>query len=187
MDDWRRAKPSHKVRHRPEAYTRLVCEALKIAVGRIVEVGVFRGEGAERWRANFPGARLWLVDVWAKLREGGPMNRRHGDVGMNSIYLGLCRKYRDDKRTRLIRALSWEAADVFPDGHFDVVYIDADHTREAVRKDIDAWLPKVRQGGLIGGHDYERRRCHQVREVVDDIFGDDIIVGTHHCWLHLVR
>jgi alkylhydroperoxidase family enzyme len=36
----------------------------------------------------------------------------------------------------------------------DAVFLDACHDREAVRADIDAWLPKVKAGGFIGGHDF---------------------------------
>jgi hypothetical protein len=34
------------------------------------------------------------------------------------------------------------------------VYIDANHTHEEVKKDIQAWLPKIKKGGIISGHDY---------------------------------
>ena len=38
---------------------------------------------------------------------------------------------------------------------FDFVFIDGDHRYESVRRDIQAWLPKVRPGGIMGGHDCE--------------------------------
>jgi hypothetical protein len=34
------------------------------------------------------------------------------------------------------------------------VYIDACHEYEWAKVDFDAWIPKVRIGGLICGHDY---------------------------------
>lgn len=49
---------------------------------------------------------------------------------------------------------SWELASQFPDGWFDFVFIDGDHSYEGVIQDIRAYLPKVRKGGIIAGHDY---------------------------------
>ena len=42
----------------------------------------------------------------------------------------------------------------FSDHFFDWIYIDANHTYESVRADLEACLSKVRPGGIIAGHDY---------------------------------
>ena len=47
-----------------------------------------------------------------------------------------------------------QAADSFVDESIDLVYIDALHDYESVSADIRAWYPKVREGGIIAGHDY---------------------------------
>lgn len=49
---------------------------------------------------------------------------------------------------------SVEAAKAYADATLDAVFIDADHAYASVRADIDAWLPKVRPGGIIAGHDF---------------------------------
>ena len=46
-----------------------------------------------------------------------------------------------------------EACKHIPDGHLDFVFIDADHTYEGVKRDIELWEPKVQENGLIMGHD----------------------------------
>lgn len=58
-----------------------------------------------------------------------------------------------------VRERSHLAAKRFEDCYFDVVFIDADHRVENVIRDIIAWLPKVKSGGIISGHDYTRYRC----------------------------
>lgn len=57
-------------------------------------------------------------------------------------------------RSHMVRMYSLPAADLFRDGELDFVFIDADHSYEAVKQDINAWYGKVRSGGIIGGDDY---------------------------------
>lgn len=53
-----------------------------------------------------------------------------------------------------IRKTSVEAAKDFPDRSLDAVYIDAEHDEESVREDIEAWIPKIKFGGYLCGHDF---------------------------------
>ena len=53
-----------------------------------------------------------------------------------------------------IRSPSVEAASRFEDNTLDFVFIDASHEYEDVKNDINAWLPKVKNGGILAGHDY---------------------------------
>jgi hypothetical protein len=59
-----------------------------------------------------------------------------------------------DGRAKFVHGRSPEAAKQFPDKMFDFVFIDADHSFEAVTLDIAAWRPKIKDGGLLCGHDY---------------------------------
>lgn len=49
---------------------------------------------------------------------------------------------------------SLEASKLYEDKMFDLIFIDADHQFNSVLEDILAWKPKVKQGGIICGHDY---------------------------------
>jgi cephalosporin hydroxylase len=53
-----------------------------------------------------------------------------------------------------VRMTSLEASALYEDYSLDFVFIDAAHDTESVTNDIRAWLPKVKVGGYIGGHDY---------------------------------
>ena len=48
-----------------------------------------------------------------------------------------------------------DAVKDFDDESLDFVYIDGNHLYPAVKKDIDLWWPKVKAGGVMGGHDYD--------------------------------
>jgi cephalosporin hydroxylase len=53
-----------------------------------------------------------------------------------------------------IISLSIEASFMFKDFYFDLVYIDAGHEFEHVVEDITHWMPKIKAGGFLAGHDY---------------------------------
>ena len=46
-------------------------------------------------------------------------------------------------------------AEKTPDKSIDMVYIDGRHDEDSVRADIKAWLPKVKSGGWVTGHDID--------------------------------
>lgn len=53
----------------------------------------------------------------------------------------------------------------------DFCFIDADHTYEMVKADIEAWLPRMLTGGVIAGHDYGAQ-FPDVGRAVHELFGD---------------
>lgn len=53
---------------------------------------------------------------------------------------------------------------------FDLIFIDADHSYDAVKQDIEVWYPKLKKGGIICGHDYIDYIEYGVKQAVDEIF-----------------
>ncbi len=64
------------------------------------------------------------------------------------------------------------SADAFEDQSLDFVFIDADHIFTRCFADINSWLPKIKPGGIIAGHDYCKEHPGVI-EAVDKIFGED--------------
>ena len=90
------------------------------------------------------------------------------------------------RRWHPIRLPSVKASRCFEDGELDFVFIDGEHSYEAAKADIEAWWPKVRSGGLLMGHDYDRQRFAGVCRAVDE-FGREhaVEVGRrgHSVWV----
>ncbi len=125
-----------------------------------VEVGVFRGSLSARLLEGRPDLTLHMVDPWAAGTPGA-----YADSGDPHAHMSRAEQDEHCKdatlatafasgRRRVWRLPSVEGARQFQDGTLDFVFIDGDHTYEAVRDDIQAWLPKLKPGGLLCGHDY---------------------------------
>lgn len=124
------------------------------------EIGVFTGAMSERllrWRDNL---NLIMVDSWEG--DGAAYRDRadfHNSLSQDQqdaacFYAGKCTDFAGDRR-RIIRKRSVDAAGDISNASLDFVFLDAGHDYESVRDDIDAWLPKLKPGGLLCGHDYD--------------------------------
>jgi hypothetical protein len=121
-----------------------------------VEVGVYEGINAKHMLIACPKMKLYLVDDWSNLTvyTGGPVQEegaRNIIKGVAHFNLTTCGA---NERIGFTYKNSEESSKLFTDGFFDYVYIDGDHTHDAVKLDLELWFPKVKSGGLLGGHDF---------------------------------
>lgn len=122
--------------------------------GKGVEIGVLRGDYSklilERWHKG----TLYMVDTWRHLSDYIDMNGQD-DAYHYDCLVKTCESVKPwQERAHIIRMDSVQAASLFPDEHFDFIYIDADHSYEGVVRDLKAWWPKIKKGGLFCGDDY---------------------------------
>ena len=67
------------------------------------------------------------------------------------------RRFKAEIDTGIVQVLAGDSADTIaalPDESVDVFYLDADHTYEAVRRDLAAARPKIRSDGWLVLNDY---------------------------------
>lgn len=120
---------------------------------KIAEVGVFKGQNLELMVEHRP-FMAFAIDIW---KEEGVPGQNDADLSqeeLDDIYRQIEKQTLYTPFLKLIRDYTTKAAEIFPDEFFDLVYLDADHTYEAVKKDLEAWYPKVRKGGFFVGDDY---------------------------------
>lgn len=138
--------------------------------GTFVEVGVATGTYMEVVLQTWPFTYIG-VDRWRHVK--GYEDSANVDQEQQELRYSLCietvKKF--GQRASVLRLDSRTAAATFDDKSLDVVYIDAEHTYEAVLADIQAWAPKVRPGGLLCGHDYYNKPPFEVRRAVAAIGG----------------
>jgi predicted O-methyltransferase YrrM len=64
---------------------------------------------------------------------------------------------------------STEVGKIWNSGLVDMVFVDGDHTYEHCKSDIEAWLPHIKQGGIMSLHDYEAHYWPGVKKATDEV------------------
>ena len=150
---------------------------------KFVEVGLFEGRSLSYLviECHNSGKRLKVYGV-------DPFYGLSRFLTRNSLVLKFKRStQRIHKKFTLIIKPSVVAAQEFKDGSLDFVFIDANHDYEYVKEDILAWLPKIKKGGIIAGHDYHLNTIDfpGVYKAVHEIFGNTVDKSyvKEFCWL----
>jgi hypothetical protein len=120
------------------------------------EVGVFKGRHARSLVDNLHLKQLYLIDPFA------PYNEVANAAHMAAVEQQAHNLVRDD-RVKWIKdkSLSVKLENL------DFVYIDGDHSYEAVKADIPHWFANVRHGGVLGGHDFHDKNPGVIRAVTE--------------------
>lgn len=80
---------------------------------------------------------------------------------------------------------SFDRAKDFEDGTIDFVFIDANHTYEFVSKDIAAYLPKMKKGSIMSGHDYNEHHPGVIQAVNEAFINVNYIKEEDVWWVQL--
>lgn len=149
------------------------------------EIGVKAGRNIERILSRCPEDVTFLaVDPW--VTSDGYAHWSENQVRHNERQFdALVSRYLD--RITKMKMDSAGAAQKVPDASLDLVFIDGDHRYEFVKQDIALWLPKLRRGGVMAGHDYANTnkygdRFEGVDRAVHEAFGEDFHTAEDHCW-----
>lgn len=101
-----------------------------------IEVGSHMGVSSETFLAYCQ--RLICIDFWWNTEA-----KRHWDLRLAHQF-----------QVSYLRIPSPDAATLIADQSIDLVYLDGDHSYEAVKRDLIAWIPKIKPWGWIAGHDH---------------------------------
>lgn len=146
--------------------------ASKLETGdTFVEVGSWQGQSiillAQELQNLGKKVRLFCVDTFkGEVGQSEHLAVVAGNGGsIRSIFEANIKAAKVDDMIQIIEGDSAESAALFEDESLAGVYIDAAHDYESVKKDLAAWLPKVKPDGIFAGHDYPH---HEVKQAVDE-------------------
>lgn len=157
-----------------------------------VEVGVHKGDLSWRLLGSNRNIFLYMVDPWEECAQDSSykstedhINNYSQDEHDEAMRQALNNVEMFGGQYKVLRMTSVDAAKQFPDESLDFVFIDGDHSYEGCSSDIALWYPKLKDGGLLSGHDYRDERNYGVMQAVHEFSkstGKDFRLGGNYTW-----
>ncbi|MAH46733.1 hypothetical protein CMI37_12970 [Candidatus Pacearchaeota archaeon] len=148
-----------------------------------VEVGVEDGFFSEMILNEINPRQLFLVDPWEVGSDKNSTEKSYKEIdNLPTAYSDermlekVKEKFSDQIENNKIiikKGFSYDIVDEFPDDFFDFIYIDACHLYESVKADLKMFLPKLKAGGLMCGHDYLDKYGFGVVQAVNEFVVDN--------------
>lgn len=171
----------------PSFYTNLVNQSKDGY--HIVEVGTWKGCSAAFLAVEIINSgkkiKLDCVDTWLGSPENINLDSPHYEPLLEEVD-GLYKHYLSNIEPvkhiiNSIRLPSLDALKLYDDNSLDCVFIDAAHDYDSVQKDIQGWLPKIRSGGVLAGHDWD---SDAVRRAVVDTLITGVRGTNENVWIY---
>jgi SAM-dependent methyltransferase len=175
--------------HMPRRWDVIASFMLDQGYKSFVEVGCKEGRTTGHILKNVPDSLVYAIDPWQRMPQQKSVTggETYEAWDFDKIEAEFWRNVDREKvpqnesgvhvaeRLLMYRMASADAVKDFPAASFDLVFIDAAHDYENVKLDIQRWWPKVRDGGMLVGHDFNHKWPGVERAVADSF--DLLTVG----------
>lgn len=156
---------------------------------KFVEIGSWKGKSSAFMAVEIANSHknidFYCVDTW----EGSVEHQGREELSKLFDIFQENMAPLDEYYTSM-RMTSLNAVNHFEDKSLDFIFIDASHEYEDVKKDIKAWLPKVKPGGVIAGHDYYVEGYDYfpgVKQAVNESLNVNELILMENCWMYEVK
>lgn len=148
----------------------------------IVNVGTYKGKSlslmldyVEKSEKNI---KVYTIDDWSDILYGD------NEQDIKSIFLENLST--DVDKFELIELDTCDGSTMFDDNSIDFIFLDTKHSFDHVSKEINCWIPKIKKGGIISGHDYHwsdvKRAVDDLIENVNTLTSTEWFDGTFYGW-----
>ena len=150
----------------------------------MIEIGSFVGESTVLFAQSFKN----VIAVDPFLADYDDEDPTSFMFEFKNVYQTYLDRTGDHQNIKTIVHTSNDALDELRGQEFDFIYIDGLHTYDGVKTDITNYLPLVKKGGVIGGHDYTDLHHHLegVKKAVDEMLGEPDKVFKDNSWIKYV-
>jgi predicted O-methyltransferase YrrM len=125
----------------------------------VLETGVYHGRSLVRMA-------LSVKEAAKRLHVYGVDHFTDMSIGLEAEVRKHLGQFSVSEYVSLLKMDSLDAALTFPNESLWFVFLDGSHDREYVAAEVKAWMPKIKPGGFLAGHDY---RWHLVAEPINSL------------------
>lgn len=144
-----------------------LAKLVELAEGRdVLEIGSYRGLSA--WCMAHSARHISCLDTFRAWTNGQTQNTEEEGFTTLDAFLDAMKDF-----TNVSHAVgtSMQGLHIF-ELAYDMIFLDANHEYDEVRKDIGKWWPRVKPGGVMALHDYGHWDYPGVKRAADEVFGD---------------
>jgi predicted O-methyltransferase YrrM len=135
------------------------------ATGKAIEIGAYSGEGTVVIAKHFKD--VLAVDPWLNGYDINDAASQH--CPMKFVFESFKERTKEFANIKFKRGKSLDALELVGDGSCDLIYVDGDHRYESVLADLKGWRKKLRDGGIMAGHDWS---WQSIKKALKEEIGD---------------
>ncbi|RTL04668.1 class I SAM-dependent methyltransferase [Candidatus Dependentiae bacterium] len=145
-----------------------------------LEVGSWKGQSTSIIARH--SSAVYCVDTWRGAPDEREMVKEAQEQSIFDIFWQNMSILRLTDKVKPLIMTSDQARVIIIDDFIDFIYIDGDHTYDAVKWDLD-WFGKLKKGGYMAGHDYDDAHGG-VRRALDERFeGQFKVLNKSSIWV----
>jgi len=144
-----------------------------------VEIGCWEGKStvfmADKIKRSEKKIKFFAVDLWEDYQQL--------DMVWSANYVRYLKNTEPLKDyITTLKGDSCEMSKQFADKSIDFIFIDANHQYEFIKKDIEHWLPKMKDGGILAGHDTQ---FEGVTRAINELLPGHRIISNY--WIYDIK
>ena len=150
----------------------------------MIEIGSYMGESTMMFATSNMFNKIHAIEPFKGEEEFNDLFGYDWETVKKEFLLNT--RYWDNRDIiTLWEDYSYDIADEFKDGSVDFIYVDGSHEYEDVKRDIELYLPKIKQGGFIAGHDY-MDYFEGCKKAVQETVGEPDEIFRDYSWIKRV-
>lgn len=156
-----------------------------------VEIGAYQGKSTVYMAVEILNSgkkiKFDTIDIWDNYKENNSFSNFRCINGVETYQIFLKNIEPVKNYINIVRGDSIEVSKNYLDKSVDFLYVDGSHDYEHLKKELKVWIPKMKIGGIMSGHDYESSGWRSVVDAVNETFDKEKIktIGGNSWWIKM--